>query len=227
MAHLSGLRTVEEFEGEAAAERFRRGDMQGGRFCYFLRATAGLDHRLSDLPIAASSLDLAWSKGFLVLDMLAREMGEEQFAVALQHMLKQYAYKSMTWEEFVRSLEAGSGKDLKWFFEQWFDRTGAPEWQLNWKQQSDGTVEGDITQIAPYYVTDLVVKVQGMHGEVAIQKVAVRNEHAKFMSNPKFRASAVILDPNFQVLHWTPEYRAEARAVAPYLLSNIEREGDG
>ena len=40
----------------------------------------------------------------------------------------------------------------------------------------------------------------------------------------KFRASAVILDPNFQVLHWTPEYRAEAKAVAPYFLVDIERD---
>jgi tetratricopeptide (TPR) repeat protein len=224
MAHLSGLRTVEEFEGAAAAERFRRGDMQGGRFGYFLRVAAGLDHRLSDLPIAASSLDLAWSKGFLVLDMLAREMGEEQLAVALQHMLKQYAYKSMTWEEFVHSLEGSSPKDLKWFFEQWFDRTGAPEWQLSWKQLSDGTVEGDITQVAPNYTADVVVKVQGMHDELAIQKVTVRNEHTRFMIDPKFHAGAVILDPNFQVLHWTPEYRAEAKAVAPYFLANIERE---
>jgi hypothetical protein len=125
--------------------------MQGGRFGYFLRATAGLDHRLSDLPIATSSLQLAWSKGFLVLDLLAREIGQQRFAAALRSMLQQFAYQSMTWEEFVRSLETVTQQDLKWFFEQWFDRAGAPEWRVAWRQRDDGTVEGDITQEAPYY----------------------------------------------------------------------------
>jgi tetratricopeptide (TPR) repeat protein len=40
----------------------------------------------------------------------------------------------------------------------------------------------------------------------------------------KFRASAAILDPDFQVLHWTPEHRAEAKAVAPYFLADLERD---
>jgi tetratricopeptide (TPR) repeat protein len=224
IAHWSGLRTVEEFEGAEAAERFRRGDLHGGRFGYFVRATAGLDHRLSDLPIATSSLHLAWSKGFLVLDMLAREMGEEHFDAALQNMLRQFAYKSMTWEEFVRCLETGSPRDLKWFFAQWFDRTGAPEWQLTWRQRADGTVEGDISQSTPYYLANPVLYVRGKHGEVAIEKVAVREQRTRFALPVKFRASAVILDPDFHVLHWTPEYRAEAQAVVPYFLVNSERE---
>jgi len=38
------------------------------------------------------------------------------------------------------SRNRGTRTDLKWFFEQWFDRTGAPEWQVAWRQRDDGTV---------------------------------------------------------------------------------------
>jgi tetratricopeptide (TPR) repeat protein len=32
----------------------------------------------------------------------------------------------------------------------------------------------------------------------------------------KFHIKSVVLDPDFKVLHWTPEYREEATVLAPY-----------
>jgi hypothetical protein len=217
LAEYGGLRVVETLAGAAEAEAFRRKGYQPDPIYsaleYFKLVGAGFDHKLADLPPGQKSRDLAYNKGFLVWDMLAREIGRENFRRILHTIARRYAFRELTWNEFWHAIEAGAvGRDLKWFYEQWFERTGAPEWQLTWSQQGR-RLRGAITQAAPYYRATLEVAVQGSEGQYLTHHVKVSGARTEFIMPVSFRAQSVTLDPHYLVLRWTPEYHKAAEAA--------------
>jgi aminopeptidase N len=139
--------------------------------------------------------------------MLARTVGREVFSRILRNLIKEYKYQRVTWQQFVRAVEAGSGQDLKWFVAQWIEQTGAPDFSLAWKQEGN-TLRGTVSQAAPYFRADLEIEVQGS-GNKFIKVVQINKEQASFEWTVPFRAETVTLDPIYRVLRWTPEFRAE------------------
>ena len=78
---------------------------------------------------------LAYNKGLLVWDMLSRQIGRRKCAFVMKGIASRYAFQDLGWDELKRAIESGSGMDLKWLFEQWFERASAPDWSLDWKQE--------------------------------------------------------------------------------------------
>lgn len=218
MAQFGSLRAVEILEGEAAAERYRRTGYPGyiPEQCalgYFTLLGKGLDHPLFNLPKDGSQArQLADSKGFIVLDMLSRMVGRNIFSRILQDFVREHQYQRVGWDEFLAAVEAGSDKDLKWFYAQWLEQTGAPDYRLTWKQKGN-TLRGTVSQPAPYFRATLEVEIQGPQSSV-VKVVEIGGAQASFDSSVPFRANTVTLDPHYQVLRWTPEFRAQSQPQA-------------
>lgn len=216
LAEYGGLRVVETLAGSAAAEQYRRKgyspDPIYSALEYFKLVGAGFDRKLADLPPGSEFHNIAYNKGFLVWDMLSREIGREKFRRVMRRIIERYAFKELPWSEFWRALEAGAGRDLKWFYEQWFERTGAPNFQLTWRQEGN-RVRCAITQAAPYYRATLEVEIQGSEEQRLIRKVSIRGARAEFTVPVRFHVQSVVLDPHYLVLRWTPEYHTAAEAA--------------
>ncbi len=216
MAQYGSLRAVEILEGAAAAERYRRTGYPGyisdqNALGYFMLVANGTDHRLSDLPQEGDlSRVLSNSKGFIVWDMLSRAIGRGRFSRVLQSFIREHAYQRVEWDEFLRKIENGAGRNLRWFNKQWFERTGAPDFQLTWRQEGR-RVRGVITQASPYYQTVLEIEAKDNQGRRLVRTIRIRGAQASFSFPINFRAKSVVLDPHYLVLRWTPEYRAAAR----------------
>lgn len=227
MAQYGSLRAVEIIEGAEAAERYRRTGYPGyypeySGLTYLSRSLEGLDHELSNLPFADGYLSrrLADSKGMLVWDMLSRTIGREKFSRFLKSFLREHAFQLVTWEEFLKATENASGMDLKWFYEQWFDRRGAPDWQLMWKQ--DGrSLRGTVTQTAPFYSATLEILATGQQCARLMKTIDIRGAKTDFDWIVDFKVEAVELDPHFLQLRWTPAYRAEAIGLLPYTRADL------
>jgi tetratricopeptide (TPR) repeat protein len=154
--------------------------------------------------------------------MLSRRIGRAKFRRILQTITKKYAFNNLSFDEFVREIETGAGLDLKWFFKQWFEQTGAPHWQLSWRQ--DGNIlRGTVNQTAPYYKVNVEVKAVGDEQSFT-GTVELSGQKTEFAFPVNFRARSVTVDPNFKVLHWTDEYLRLKSALGAYVRSNIERE---
>jgi Peptidase family M1 domain len=218
LAEYGGLRVVETLAGPEAAERYRRTgfeyDPGYSALQYFKLVGAGVDHPLSDLQPKLEHRNLAYSKGFLVLDMLSREIGREKFQRILHDLTRRYAFKEVGWTEFLSAVESGAGRNLGWFYQQWFDRTGAPDFQLTWRQRGQ-TLRGVITQTSPYYQATLEVEAKNDQGQRLTRAVKVHGAQTTFSFRTKFRVDTVTLDPHYLVLRWTSEYRDAATAVHP------------
>ncbi|HEX8161245.1 MAG TPA: M1 family aminopeptidase [Pyrinomonadaceae bacterium] len=230
IAQYGALRVVETVEGPDAAETFRRTGYPGYNsdqcgLGYLRYAAAGFDHRLSDLPGNSVSHQLANSKGFLAFDLLSRTVGRARFSLALRNFTRRHAFRIVTWDSFLREVEHDAGRDLGWFYAQWFERAGAPDWRLTWKQEG-ATLRGAVSQSPPYYRAAVEVRVAGDGRRELTRALEIRGARTEFAAPVNFSARSVVVDPHFLVLHWTPEYRAEAEALAGYTRANkLRSEG--
>jgi hypothetical protein len=216
LAEYGGSRVVETIAGPALAELHRRkgypADPIYSALEYFKLVGEGVDYELADLPREIKAHNIGYNKGFLVWGMLSREIGREKFQRILRQITQRYAFQRVTIRELWRAIERGAGRNLHWFFQQWFERRGAPEYQLTWKQE-DHRVFGAITQAAPYYRATMEVEVEDAERQRLIHRIKVSGARTEFVLPVGFRVRSVTLDPHYLVLRWTPEYHAAAEAA--------------
>ena len=93
---------------------------------------------------------LTGAKGAAVMSMLRYVIGDEKFFQTLKAYLEQDGGKPSNTDDFQKVAEAVSGKDLGYFFTQWIESSGAPEFKLEytiWRRAEKGfRVMGKVTQ---------------------------------------------------------------------------------
>ena len=215
VAQFGGLLGVEAVEGQAAAEQFRRNGYHGkgqSAASYFRLVQSGTDFPLTSyIPKNQDETltmhKLANSKGVILLDMLSRRIGRERFAAILRRFVQQKTNQTTSWLDFQQAMEAGAGQDVHWFFEQWFERTGAPDYQLTWKQVGR-TVRGVVSQPVPYFRATLEVQVNGSSRRL-LRTIEIVNGQTEFNWTVPFKVNSVILDPHYKILRWLPEFHSQ------------------
>lgn len=74
---------------------------------------------LSSFQEPSSIFALTYGKGACVLDMLAKQVGEEVFARIMKRYTHEFRFKNMSLEAFMRICNEESGGDLAQFFHGW------------------------------------------------------------------------------------------------------------
>lgn len=227
LAQYGSLRAVQKLEGEDAAERYRRRGAPGyyseySGFAYLARSLVGIDAPLDNLPASDGFLSrrVANTKGTLVWSMLADAMGHQSFNQFLQGYVKEHAYVRVTLDDFLKALRKAAGAK-SWFIDQWFFRTGVPDFKLSWEREDQG-VKIVIEQPANnLYRATLPVAVIGPAGQSLVKNVSVSGLLTEVRVPAEFVVQEVVLDPKFTVLRWTPDYRAEAEAIIDYTRGDV------
>lgn len=75
---------------------------------------------------------VSYNKGGYILHMLRSYLGDDAFFTGLQNYLKTNAFKTGEAHQLRLALEETSGKDLNWFFDQWYFGSGHPEIEANY-----------------------------------------------------------------------------------------------
>jgi aminopeptidase N len=209
LAEYGGMRVVETLAGPEAATRMR---MTGFEFdpiysasAYFKLVAAGQDHPIAHLGQSMAHRDLAYNKGSFAFDMLSNEIGREKFQGVWHKIAREHKDRPMTWKEFTKAISDAAGRNMDWFFDQWFERPGAPDYQLSWKQEGDLT-RLTINQPAPYYRAHLKVEIRGKEGQRLTRTVEIKGAKVELSVKPGFAVDTVVLDPAYEVLRWTPEF---------------------
>lgn len=79
---------------------------------------------------------VSYDKGGRILHMLRNFVGDSAFFQSLNLYLSSNKYKSAEVHQLRLSFEEITGKDLNWFFNQWFYRDGHPELEINYSYDS-------------------------------------------------------------------------------------------
>ncbi len=220
LAQYGSLRAVEELESGAEAENYRRTGYPGysehqSGLGYLRVAAAGLDQPVAAAVSGYSPLvhQLANSKGLLALDHLARVVGRDRFRAALHEVTRRYAFRAIRWDQLVEVIRSHADRDPAVTIAEWFERAGAPQWKVEWRQ-AGGSVKGVIAQTGDPYTLEVDVELSGARAsQRSVRRVAIAGAQTAFTIEAPFEVRRVELDPHFTILHWTPEYRAEARGA--------------
>src|SRR6478735_7220704 len=127
-ARYSEALYVENAAGAAGLEEAVK-DMSVGALAY---DTVPLSSA-SKLDIFSTELQsLVTDKGAMILHMLRWVLGEDKYNKTMREFASQYAGKSATTDDFREIAEKNFGSQLTWFFSQWLDSTGAPEFKVKY-----------------------------------------------------------------------------------------------
>ncbi|MDE3166982.1 MAG: peptidase M1 [Acidobacteriota bacterium] len=152
---------------------------------------------------------LTGSKGAAVMSMLRYIVGDDKFYQALKTFTQQFAWKSANTDDFRKVVQDAAGQDLGYFFIQWIESSGAPEFKLDYtifRTQKGFRVMGKVSQDLDTFrmPVDLKIETEGNPEEKRIEVVGTSSE---FSVDTFGKPRNVIIDPNNRVLRLSPEVR--------------------
>ena len=146
---------------------------------------------------------LSYSKGAMVLHMLRWKMGDDNFFTAIKNYLKdeeiKYAYAKT--DDLKRNCESVYGEDLTTFFDQWIYKEGYPSYAVEWKQNTDYSINLFITQSqshpsVSFFEMPVEIVINGVDGEKSILKLDVNTSNYSKLVSVSFEVSSIEFDPN-------------------------------
>lgn len=152
---------------------------------------------------------LTGSKGASVMSMLRYVVGDDNFYKALKAYAQQYAWKSPNTDDFRKVVETASGQDLGYFFIQWIESSGAPEFKLEYtifRTQKGFRVMGKIAQDLDTFRMPVDLKIE-TEGNPEEKKVEVVGTSSEFSVDTFGKPRSVIIDPNNRVLRYSGQVR--------------------
>ncbi len=149
------------------------------------------------------------AKGAAVMHMLRWLMGNDNFNKLLKAFPDRYAGKSVTTEDFRKSAEQITGQNLDYFFLEWIESTGAPEFKLEYtvfRTQKGFRVMGKIAQDLDTFrmPVDLKIETEGNPEEKRVEVVGTSSE---FTIDTFGKPKRIEIDPNGRVLRFSPQMR--------------------
>jgi aminopeptidase N len=145
---------------------------------------------------------LSYNKGSYLLFMLRYIVGDEVFLSALRRYQQDpaVAYGTATTADFKRNIEAESGKNLTYFFNQWYTGEGFPSYQVKWNVLDTTCVNIKLSQTTsmpsstPFFKLPVTLKFKNDTQEKTI--VLDNNANGEtFIRTLGFKADTVLVDP--------------------------------
>jgi Tfp pilus assembly protein PilF len=152
---------------------------------------------------------LTGGKGTTVMGMLRYVIGDENFFKTLKAYTQQFAWKSSNTDDFRKVAETVTGQDLGYFFIQWIESSGAPEFKLEYtilRTAKGFRVMGKIAQDLDTFrmPVDLKIETEGNPEEKRVEVVGTSSE---FSVDTFGKPKSVVIDPNNRVLRYSPQVR--------------------
>ncbi|HLK21226.1 MAG TPA: M1 family aminopeptidase [Bryobacteraceae bacterium] len=148
-------------------------------------------------------------KGAALLNMLRNVIGKENFAKLEANFTQKYAWQTVSTADFRKMAEEISGQNLQYFFLQWLESSGAPEFKLEYtvfRTQKGFRVMGKITQDLDTFHMPVDLKIE-TEGNPETKRIDVVGTSSEFTVDTFGKPKSVTIDPAASVLRWTPATR--------------------
>ena len=217
----------------------------------------GLEEAVKDMSVgalaydtvplsSASKLDifstefqsLVTDKGAMILHMLRWVLGEDKFNKTMREFAAQYAGKSASTDDFREIAEKNYGSQLTWFFSQWLDSTGAPEFKVKYTTYRLGgavatqnpkeekipgfRVTGEISQDLDLFRMPVDLRID-TDGKTENKRIEVVGTNSPFTIETFGRPRRISVDPDHRVLTNSSDVRLRASILRGQAL---QQQGD-
>jgi aminopeptidase N len=145
---------------------------------------------------------LTAAKGAAILNMLRNVVGDANFKKGLKAFLDKYSWKSANTEDFRKVMEQVSNEELRYFFLQWLDSSGSPEFKLEYtvfRTQTGFRVVGKINQDLDTFRMPVDLRIE-TEGNPEDKKIEVTGTSSEFSVDTFGKPRNLILDPNHVLL---------------------------
>lgn len=220
---------VQNAAGEAGMEEAIK-DMSVGALAY---DTVPLSS-VSKLDIYSTEFQsLATDKGAMILHMLRWVLGEDKYNKTMREFATKYAGKSSNMDDFQTIAEKYYGQQLTWFFSQWLDSTGAPEFKLKYTVYRLGNVPaggkapgfrvtGEVSQDLDLFRMPVDIRVD-TDGKTENQKIQVVGTNSAFSVETFGRPRRISIDPDHHVLTDSSDIKLRSSVLRGQAL---QQQGD-
>jgi Peptidase family M1 domain len=195
--------------------------------------TLGLEEAVKDMSVgalaydtvplsSASKLDvfspefqtLVTDKGAMIVHMLRWVVGDVKYYKIMRTFATQYAGKSASIADFQAIAEKENGDKLTWFFTQWLDSTGAPEFKTKYTVYRLGNnkgfrVVGEISQDLDLFRMPVDLKID-TDGKTEAKRIEVVGTNSPFTIETFGKPRRISVDPDDKVLKNSSEVRMRA-----------------
>jgi hypothetical protein len=196
---------VEHVSGTGAEEEAVK-DMAVGALAY---DTVPLGQLGTLEPFDPNFQSLAVDKGGMVFHMLHWVIGEQNFDKLVRSFAQQFQGKSASVDDLEKLTDEISGDKLTWFFTQWLDSTGAPEFKNKYtiyRTNKGFRVVGEIQQDLDLFRMPVELKID-TDGKTETKKVQVVGTNSAYTLETFGKPRLIVIDPDNYVLKNTPELR--------------------
>lgn len=204
-----------ERKSESDAREYRRNLNQD----YTAYVNSGNDFPLTDFRERdeAYTRTIGYGKSAMVFHMLRKYVGDENFWKSLQSFYTDNLFKKASWNDIRASFEKQTGKNLKWFFDQWVTEKGSPVLELKSagldKIEGQDVINIDVNQPEPFRISlPLTIQYENSAETVWFQAEPGLNSFALACNSKPISAS---VDPDFNV------FRRLDKAEYPASLSEV------
>ncbi len=217
---------------------------------------AGLEEAVKDMSVgalaydtvplsSASKLDmfstefqsLSTDKGAMILHMLRWVLGEDKYNKTMREFAAEYAGKSATTDDFRAVAEKNYGQQLTWFFSQWLDSTGAPEFKVKYttyrlggaaaqnpkEEKTPGfRVTGEISQDLDLFRMPVDLRID-TDGRTENKNIEVVGTNSPFSIETFGRPRKISIDPDHHVLTNSSDVKLRASILRGQAM---QQQGD-
>ena len=153
-------------------------------------------------------------KGAAVLNMLRYTIGDDKFQQVLKQYVEKYALKSVVTDDLRKVVDEVTGKSMDYFFIQWIESSGAPEFRLEYtiyrttKEGGGGgfRVMGKISQDLDTFRMPVDLRIE-TEGNPETQRIEVVGTSSEFSVDTFGKPKSIVIDPDNKVLRYSPEIR--------------------
>ena len=168
------------------------------------RAPSALDDQ------SAAYQSIVFYKGSMVFRMLRETIGKDNFERLLATFLATYRGKNASIDDFEKLADKISQQNLRYFFAQWVEGTGVPEFTVDYqiirtrsgKFRTRGTVKQNLETLR--MPVELLLRAEG-DNQQKIVRIDGRSEDFDFESNGQ--PIEVVVDPNNKILRMSDDLR--------------------
>jgi aminopeptidase N len=144
----------------------------------------------------------SYPKGGRVLHMLRFVLGDDLFWKSIKHYVEKHQYTTVEAADLRIAIEEATGQGLNWFFSEWLDHGGYPEFNVSWRW--DDAAKTVLLTVKQTQKTDTVTPVFEMPVEIELatrnstttRRVNVSHPEESFHLALDERPTRVCFDPN-------------------------------
>src|SRR5947209_1322042 len=178
-------------------------------------------------PFSPEAQSLASDKGAMLFSMLHWVLGDANYNKTIRQFNQLYAGKPVSTEDLKKIAEQNSGGQLNWFFAQWLDSTGAPEFSNKYTVYRLGTgkgfrVTGEIKQDLDLFRMPVELKID-TDGKPETRRIDVAGTDSPYSVETYGQPRKITVDPNNRVLKNSPELKLR---VAILKGEQLVQQGD-